>query len=90
MVPGVLLLNAVLTVEASKANSHKDKGWEKLTDAVITWISKNLTSVVFLLWGSYAQKKASIVDKVSVQLISYYMSYKRFMIRSMFRIVITY
>jgi uracil-DNA glycosylase len=61
---GVLLLNAVLTVNANNANSHKDKGWEKITDAVISWISKNLDSVVFLLWGSYAQKKASILDKV--------------------------
>jgi uracil-DNA glycosylase len=60
----VLLLNAVLTVEAGKANSHQGKGWEKVTDAVISWISKNLDSVVFLLWGSYAQKKAAIVDKV--------------------------
>jgi len=63
---GVLLLNAVLTVEAGKANSHQGKGWEKLTDAVISWISTNLNSVVFLLWGSYAQKKASVVDKVTL------------------------
>jgi len=60
---GVLLLNAVLTVDAGNANSHKDKGWEKVTDAVISWISKNLNDVVFLLWGNYAQKKASVVDK---------------------------
>ncbi|OXA51770.1 uracil-DNA glycosylase [Folsomia candida] len=60
---GVLLLNAVLTVESGKANSHKDKGWEKVTDAVISWISVNLSSVVFLLWGAYAQKKAAFVDK---------------------------
>jgi len=60
---GVLLLNAVLTVESGKANSHKDKGWEKITDAVISWISSNLNSVVFLLWGSHAQKKAAVVDK---------------------------
>ncbi|CAL8113786.1 unnamed protein product [Orchesella dallaii] len=60
---GVLLLNAVLTVEKSKANSHKDVGWETLTTAVIKWISNNLRNVVFLLWGAYAQKKANVVDK---------------------------
>ena len=61
---GVLLLNAGLTVRSSMANSHKDKGWEQLTDAVINWISSNCNGVVFLLWGSYAQKKALLVDKV--------------------------
>ncbi|XP_077992240.1 uracil-DNA glycosylase-like [Glandiceps talaboti] len=60
---GVLLLNAVLTVRASQANSHKDKGWEKFTDSVISWLNKNLHGVVFLLWGSYAQKKGAIIDK---------------------------
>ena len=60
---GVLLLNAVLTVRKAQANSHKDRGWEKLTDAVIRWISRNLTGVVFLLWGSYAHKKGQEVDK---------------------------
>lgn len=60
---GVLLLNACLTVVASQANSHKDKGWEKFTDAVIKWINTNLSGVVFLLWGSYAQKKGSFIDK---------------------------
>ncbi|XP_020626946.1 uncharacterized protein LOC110064258 [Orbicella faveolata] len=60
---GVLLLNACLTVVASQANSHKDKGWEKFTDAVIRWINTNLSGVVFLLWGSYAQKKGSFIDK---------------------------
>uniref|UniRef100_T1J0F3 Uracil-DNA glycosylase n=1 Tax=Strigamia maritima TaxID=126957 RepID=T1J0F3_STRMM len=60
---GVLLLNACLTVRAHNANSHKDQGWEILTDAVIKWINDNLTNVVFLLWGSYAQKKASFVNK---------------------------
>lgn len=59
---GVLLLNAVLTVRSGAANSHKDKGWEKLTDAVIKWISKNRSDVIFLLWGTYAQKKAAMVD----------------------------
>ena len=60
---GVLLLNAVLTVRKSQPNSHKDRGWERLTDAVIRWISRNLSGVVFLLWGSYAQKKGQEVDK---------------------------
>jgi len=60
---GVLLLNNCLTVRKGEANSHKDRGWEKLTDAVIRWISKNLSGVVFLLWGSHAQKKAMVVDR---------------------------
>ncbi|XP_028391306.1 uncharacterized protein LOC114516123 [Dendronephthya gigantea] len=60
---GVLLLNACLTVRASQPNSHKDKGWEKFTDAVIRWINTHLDDVVFLLWGSYAQKKGACIDK---------------------------
>ncbi|XP_034254795.1 uracil-DNA glycosylase-like isoform X4 [Thrips palmi] len=60
---GVLLLNACLTVRANSPNSHKDQGWEQLTDAVIKYISENGRNVVFLLWGSYAQKKGSVVDK---------------------------
>lgn len=60
---GVLLLNACLTVRANSPNSHKDQGWEQFTDAVIKYISENGRNVVFLLWGSYAQKKGSIVDK---------------------------
>jgi uracil-DNA glycosylase len=60
---GVLLLNAVLTVRAHNANSHKDQGWEQLTDAAVKHISDNSQNVVFLLWGSYAQKKAAAVDK---------------------------
>ncbi|KAG0724137.1 Uracil-DNA glycosylase [Chionoecetes opilio] len=57
---GVLLLNACLTVQAHKANSHKDQGWEKFTDAVIKTVSQRNKGVVFLLWGSYAQKKAAV------------------------------
>ncbi|XP_041370936.1 uracil-DNA glycosylase-like [Gigantopelta aegis] len=60
---GVLLLNACLTVQAGNANSHTGKGWETFTDAVITWLNKNLTGVVFLLWGAYAQKKGARIDK---------------------------
>lgn len=59
---GVLMLNAVLTVRKGEANAHKDKGWERLTDAVIKWISTNNEGVVFLLWGASAHKKASHVD----------------------------
>jgi len=61
---GVLLLNAVLTVRAHQANSHKDCGWEQFTDAAIAWLNKHTTGTVFLLWGSYAQKKGACIDKV--------------------------
>ncbi|XP_075232634.1 uracil-DNA glycosylase-like isoform X2 [Lycorma delicatula] len=61
-VQGVLLLNAVLTVQANKPNSHKDHGWEQLTTAVIKHLSDNYKGLVFLLWGAYAQKKAEVVD----------------------------
>nr|XP_053634004.1 uracil-DNA glycosylase-like isoform X1 [Cherax quadricarinatus] len=67
---GVLLLNACLTVQAHKANSHKDQGWEKFTDCVIKTISDCNRGVVFLLWGSYAQKKASVVDKKKHHLLN--------------------
>ena len=63
---GVLLLNAVLTVRAHQANSHKERGWESFTDAVIRWLSGNLEGVVFLLWGSYAHKKGATIDRVGV------------------------
>jgi uracil-DNA glycosylase len=58
---GVLLLNAVLTVEAHKANSHAGKGWERFTDVIIEEISKK-GNVAFMLWGNYAIKKAAKVD----------------------------
>jgi len=60
---GVLLLNAILTVRASKAASHRQKGWEQFTDAVIRLISEKKDNVVFLLWGKYAQQKGEIVDE---------------------------
>ncbi|XP_053558100.1 uracil-DNA glycosylase [Bombina bombina] len=60
---GVLLLNAVLTVRAHNANSHKDRGWEQFTDAVVSWLNKNLDGVVFMLWGAYAQKKGCSIDR---------------------------
>lgn len=59
---GVLLLNSVLTVEGGKAASHRGKGWETFTDKVIEVVNKNAQSCVFMLWGSYAQKKAAHVD----------------------------
>ncbi|MCK5718849.1 MAG: uracil-DNA glycosylase [Thiomargarita sp.] len=59
---GVLLLNSILTVQANQAASHRKKGWEQFTDAVIKLISEQKEQVVFLLWGNYAQKKAKIVD----------------------------
>lgn len=59
---GVLLLNAVLTVRAHEPNSHKDKGWEHFTDAVITAVGHKEDPVVFLLWGAYAQKKEKLID----------------------------
>lgn len=60
---GVLLLNAVLTVRAHQANSHKERGWEQFTDAVVSWLNQNAHGLVFLLWGSYAQKKGSAIDR---------------------------
>jgi uracil-DNA glycosylase len=60
---GVLLLNSVLTVERSLAASHQGRGWEKFTDAVIAQVNQQQTPVVFMLWGSYAQKKAAFVDQ---------------------------
>lgn len=59
---GVLMLNAVLTVRANEAGSHKKKGWEKFTDRVIEIISEEKEHVVFLLWGGPAKKKAAKID----------------------------
>ena len=59
---GVLLLNAVLTVRAHQANSHQGKGWENFTDAVLRAVNARTSRVVFLLWGSYAQRKAEGID----------------------------
>lgn len=60
---GVLLLNSVLTVEEGKAAAHQGKGWERFTDAVIRAVNEEGSHVVFMLWGSYAQKKAAFVDQ---------------------------
>lgn len=59
---GVLLLNASLTVEAGQAGSHQDLGWTVLTDALIAQLSRQREHLVFLLWGRYAQSKASLID----------------------------
>ena len=59
---GVLLLNTVLTVRAHQANSHQGRGWEQFTDAVVKAISERKEGIVYLLWGSYAQRKGAIVD----------------------------
>jgi uracil-DNA glycosylase len=59
---GVLLLNSVLTVEMGRAASHRDRGWERFTDQIIQTINAKSEPVVFMLWGSYAQKKAGFVD----------------------------
>ena len=61
---GVLLLNSVLTVEMGIAASHRERGWERFTDAVIRAVNVKSEPVVFMLWGSYAQKKAAFVDSV--------------------------
>lgn len=60
---GVLLLNSVLTVEASKAGSHQNKGWEVFTDKIIELINNEHQGVVFMLWGAYAQKKGRHIDR---------------------------
>ncbi|WP_312761309.1 uracil-DNA glycosylase [Epilithonimonas sp.] len=60
---GVLLLNATLTVKAHEPNSHKNMGWEVFTDFIIKQISDNKQNVVFVLWGAFAQKKASLIDE---------------------------
>jgi len=59
---GVLLLNTVLTVRAHEPASHKDRGWEKFTDAVIKDVSAREKPVVFVLWGAHAKKKAKLID----------------------------
>ena len=60
---GVLLLNAVLTVERGRAGSHQGQGWETFTDEVVTVLNESRHGLVFMLWGSYAQKKGAIVDR---------------------------
>ncbi len=59
---GVLLVNAVLTVEDSHANAHQGKGWEQFTDKIIRTVNERCNNVVFMLWGGYAQKKGAVID----------------------------
>jgi uracil-DNA glycosylase len=59
---GVLLLNAVLTVEEGRAGAHQGKGWEGFTDAIVDALNREREHLVFLLWGSYAQKKGAVID----------------------------
>ena len=60
---GVLLLNSTLTVEAKRAGSHQNKGWEQFTDKVIHLLAEEKKHLVFLLWGSFAQKKGEFIDR---------------------------
>ena len=60
---GVLLLNSVLTVEGNLAASHKDKGWEKFTDSIVSHLNDKAENIVFILWGNYAQKKGAMIDR---------------------------
>lgn len=60
---GVLLLNAVLTVESAMAGSHQGKGWEHFTDRIVTLLNDRRDNIVFLLWGNYAQKKGAMIDR---------------------------
>jgi len=67
---GILMLNAVLTVEEGRSNAHKGKGWERLTDHIIKTVNQNCQNVVFVLWGSHAQQKASMIDTDKHHIIS--------------------
>lgn len=67
---GVFLLNAGLTVRAHQANSHKDFGWHTFTDAVIKNLSDHRQGIVFLLWGGFAKKKASLIDKTKHHILT--------------------
>lgn len=60
---GVLLLNATLTVQQALAGSHQNKGWEQFTDAIIRQLNDHHDHIVFMLWGSYAQKKGAFIDR---------------------------
>ncbi len=60
---GVLLLNATLTVAAHRAGSHQGKGWEEFTDAAVHALAERREGIVFILWGSYAQRKGAFIDR---------------------------
>ncbi|HWG44539.1 MAG TPA: uracil-DNA glycosylase [Gemmataceae bacterium] len=80
---GVMLLNAVLTVRAHQPTSHKNKGWETFTDAVIAALNERPQPVVFLLWGAYAQKKSKLIDTDRHRIVTAAhpspLSYKKFL-----------
>jgi uracil-DNA glycosylase len=80
---GVMLVNAVLTVRAHKPTSHKNKGWETFTDAVIRALSERERPLVFLLWGAYAQKKIKLIDTERHRIVTAAhpspLSYKKFL-----------
>ena len=59
---GVLLLNSILTVKSSSAGSHRSRGWEEFTDAVVKTLSERRENLVFILWGAYAEKKGAVID----------------------------
>ena len=63
---GVLLLNDVLTVEESKAGSHQKIGWQQFTDEIIELLNREKENLVFILWGSHAQKKGSKIDQENI------------------------
>jgi uracil-DNA glycosylase len=67
---GVLLLNAVLTVEAGQPASHQNRGWERFTDRIVTVLNEQREHLVFLLWGSYAQRKGAIVDRTRHEVLT--------------------
>jgi uracil-DNA glycosylase len=67
---GVLLLNSVLTVEAGRAASHQGKGWEQFTDAIIRLLNEQERPIVFILWGSYAQRKGALIDRAHHHVIA--------------------
>lgn len=67
---GVLLINTVLTVEDSSANSHKKKGWEIFTDNIIKYISANHQNIIFILWGAPAIKKTKIIDETKHHILT--------------------
>tara|TARA_B100000900_G_scaffold240484_1_gene204498 strand:+ start:999 stop:1673 length:675 start_codon:yes stop_codon:yes gene_type:complete len=60
---GVLLINSTLTVEHNKPNSHKHIGWQKFTDNIISYISKNKKGIIFMIWGNHAKNKVKLIDK---------------------------
>ena len=66
---GILMLNVVLTVREGQSNSHKNKGWEKFTDEIISLVNGKETLVVFVLWGAHAQKKIPLIDQTKHKIV---------------------